>query len=173
LDLDYHDFERAITERWSRDAKANMSFVRVYQRERTAVRYMTGDLAALDIHPDWTKLRHVIEPPQARSFKFCGTKQVLGRAAQQFRGTRGATRIEILWLSELGIPAEVRLSERGRPRLTVRLIELSTERPAALDLRLRQLDATDFGDLEQDPFVRRHHEDPPPSPTPQLAVLAR
>ncbi len=170
-DLEYHFVSSAITERWSRDVRANASFVRVFHRERVAVRYTSGDLDAHGVKPDWIKLTHVIAPPRADQARAGKVTRMFGYEAQHFRHRRGTQRIEVAWITALGLPAEVRVIAPGSPRIIVRLIELSTERSAALDLRsFRQIDVTDFGDMERDRFVRRHQEDPLPPLAPSLVL---
>ena len=169
--LEYHFFGPDITERWTQDARGNASYVRVFHRERTAVRYMTGDLLAYGVQPDWLRLTHVVAPPADDGFAKGKAHAVLGRAAQRYQRAFGKKQVEVAWLAELGIPGEVRISVPGQKPVQVRLVELGTEPGASVDLQaFRQIDVTDFGDMERDPFVVRHHEDPLPAAVPTLAV---
>ena len=170
-ELEYHFLDKKLSERWRRDARGNPSYSRVFHGERTIVRYMHGDLLAFGVKPDWSKLSHVVSPPAEAGFVRGKPARVLGHDAARHHGELGAKRLEIMWIDALQIPAEVQVTAKGRPRIVVRLVELQTEVPALLSLTdYRQIDVTDFGDMERDPFVVRHHGDPVPGDAPSLAV---
>lgn len=170
-EVEYHFFEREISERWSEDERANASYARIFHRERGVVRYSAGDLRAHGVTADWSRLRHVIEPPDEASFARRAGSTVMGWPTDRYTAQRTKERVEVLWIDALAIPAEVRVSAAGRPRVQVRLRELRAEEPAPRDLRgYRQIDVADFGDMEHDPFVKRHHHDPLPNSAPALSL---
>ena len=170
-EVEYRFFDREISERWSEDARANASYARIFHREHSVVRYTSGDLRAYGVTPDWSRLRHVIAPPSEASFTRGARSQVMGWQADRYKGQLANKRLDVLWLEALAIPAQVRVSATGQPGIQIRLLELKAEAPGPLDLRdYRQIDIADFGDMEQDPFVRRHHDDPLPNAAPALAL---
>jgi hypothetical protein len=179
-ELEYRFADGDVSERWLQDVRANISCTRIFHAEKTAVRYTSGDLLAFGVTPDWTRLSQVVAPPTGAGLTAGKRLRVLGWEAERFRGplapggaaaAKPPGTLEILWIAALGIPAEVRFSAPGRPRVRVRLVELNASAPDAADLRhYRQIDVTDFGDMEKDPFVRRHHDDPLPAAVPSLAL---
>jgi hypothetical protein len=151
--VEYHWPGRSISEHWRRDARQNVSHQRLHHRETTRVRYTAGDLAALGIAAHWSKLEHVIVPPNESGM----TKGV----ATTWRGHRArrytSPRLEVTWLEDLALPAEVLSTSASGERSHVRLLALTspaTELAAQHDYR--QLDFADFGDMEYDPFVIKH-----------------
>lgn len=151
--VEYRWHDRAISEHWRRDARRNVSHERVYHREATRVRYTAGDLAALGLDAQWDKLEHVIVPPSESGLTKGAATTLLGHPARRYKSPR----LQVTWLEDLALPADVRSTSASGERTHVRLLELGPLPTEPTEHQhYRQLDFADFGDMEYDPFVRKH-----------------
>jgi hypothetical protein len=157
VEYEWHDI--GVTEHWRIDARSNVSYSEAFHRERTIVRYTSGDLATLGLDPQWEKLNHVIVPPRDNTTFTPVFVSQAARAGQRYQVQDDATRSSVVWLGDLRLPAEVRSTTRQGRRVHVRLLEVKQRLgvvSAAPDRSYRTIDFADFGDMEYDPFVRRH-----------------
>jgi len=151
--VEYRWHDRGISEHWRRDARQNVSHERVHHREATRVRYTAGELAALGVAAQWSKLEHVIVPPSESGMTKGAATTRRGHPARRYTSPR----LEVTWLEDLALPAEVLSTSASGERTHMRLLALTS--PAtelAEQQHYRQLDFADFGDMEYDPFVSKH-----------------
>lgn len=170
VEYDWHDL--GVSEHWRIDARRNVSYTEIFHRERTIVRYTSGDLATLGIDAQWQKLHHVIVPPRDSAMSATALVSRSGHSGQRYRGQHGASPSSVVWLEDLQIPAEVRGVTPGGGRVYVQLVEvkhLSDRVAASAERSYRTIDFADFGDMEYDPFVRQHsrHSHQPSSVRPR------
>ena len=130
----------------------------VFPAEMRVVEYAPGDLRALGHTPDWAQLRGLVEPELRARLRDAGSARVVGGEARRYRGDENGAKVELDWLAEAGLPAYFR-SGRGDSRVELRLRRLE-RKPAAQAFTAtegyRELDYTDIGDMELDPFARRY-----------------
>jgi hypothetical protein len=95
------------------------------------------------------------------ALKLVKKTKVLGHSAELRKGKTDGQNIEVLWLPDENLPARiVRKDKTGSVEL--RLVEITPlsaakQNPIAVEeiANYRQIDAADFGDMENDPFVKK------------------
>ena len=130
----------------------------VFPADARVVEYAPGDLRAIGHAPDWARLRGLVDPGLRERLRTAGVARVDGSEAQRYRGEEGDAKVELDWLQAAGLPARFH-SGRGDARIELRLRSLQ-RLPAAQAFTatgdFRVLDYADIGDMERDPFARRH-----------------
>ncbi len=157
--VEYHWQDLGVTEHWRIDARGNVSYTEVFHRERTIVRYTSGDLATLGIDPQWHQLDHVVIPPRNDTTFTPVFVSQAGEFGQRYTTQDQTSRSSVVWLEEFQLPAEVRSTTRLGRRIHLRLLEIERVTPSSSPARersYRTIDFADFGDMEYDPFVRAH-----------------
>lgn len=144
---------------WSRRA-AELSLLRVFPGEKTAVEYSQGQLRALGNIRSWQQLSSLLpQHPAKLGLKATGTGTFQQRKTQRFEGEVDGARISVHWLEPEQLPASLMISNaRSERTTTLQKLELGRAEtdPEAEPKRYRHIDAADLGDLEHDPFVQRH-----------------
>lgn len=130
----------------------------IFPADQRVIVYAPGDLRALGYTQDWAKLSGLVDPALRGQLKEAGSARIAGEPAQRFRGGQDGARIELAWLAVPALPARYRRdAAQGGFELTLRKLE---RRPAAKAFTVtdgyRELDYTDIGDMELDPFARRY-----------------
>ncbi len=146
---------------WARAPNGVIDYRRVFVGDRKIIEYSAGELRARGAVPQWEKLFSLVDPAQVTGLRQTGERVVLGQHAQVLEGDLDGVPTRLWWLPEARLPARF---ERGASDYLLRLelTELHAAAPAQWpqlgDDRLvgfGRLDAADFGDLEEDPFVRK------------------
>ncbi len=146
---------------WERTGNGTIQYRKLYVGDKTAVEYMPADMPSNDMSFDWLKLSSMISQEELDTLKLVKKMQVFGRAAELRKGKIDGQNIELLWLVDEKLPAKI-VREDKSGRVELRLAEiapLSEARRQPLDLEAisnyRHIDAVDFGDMENDPFVKK------------------
>ncbi len=163
----YRDAERiallkgSVDEVWFRDTHERVSFERVFHDDERVVDYSTGELATLNVKVDWAALSTFVDPSELAQLKVV-SKQGKGKDARlHLRGRVGQERVRIDWLPALQLPQSLTRQVKGG--VTVRMVMLeSSSGPlpswpvmGGKSVNYLHLDAADFGDMEDDPVVRK------------------
>jgi len=163
----YRDAERiallkgAVDEVWFRDDHQRVSFERVFHDDQRVVDYSTGELATLNVKADWVALSTFMDPSELAQLKPV-SKQGKGKDARlHLRGHVGQALVTVDWLPALQLPQ--RLTRQVKGGVTVRMVILESA-PSPLpswpevgvkSAHYLHLDAADFGDMNDDPVVRK------------------
>lgn len=146
---------------WQRTGNGGVQYRKLYHADKTAVEYMPGDTPVNHMDFDWFKLAGMLSPQQLDGLKLRKTTRMLGRLAELRQGGSGGQTLEVLWLMQEKLPARiVRTDKGGRQELRLTAITPMAQaawQPISLQ-RLadyRHIDAADFGDMENDPFVKK------------------
>jgi hypothetical protein len=146
---------------WERTATGSIQYRKLYHADKTAVEYMPADMPANNMNFDWFKLSGMLSRQELDTLKFFKKTQVFGRSAELRKGKTNGQTIEVLWLPVEKLPASIiRKDKKGRVELRlVEIAPLSAAHRKPVDIEeianYRHIDATDFGDMENDPFVKK------------------
>ena len=156
---------------WLRTIKDSVQYRKLYISDKTAVEYMPADMPTNNIDFNWDKLSNMLSQSELDSMKLVKKTHVMNRNAQVYRGKIGAQSIEVTWLMEEKLPASI-IKKDKLETIELHLIEIAAlsvaqQKPLTIDeiSNYRHIDATDFGDMEHDPFVVKimaengHHHD--------------
>lgn len=158
-----------IEDHWHRDARGSVSLVRLFHRDRRAVDYSAGELRTLGIAADWGALQRLVPPDGLRLEQVFrgaddGPPAAPGAAAtafaedcrMRFGGARGLESWQVDWLPATQLPSSVvRLTATDRYEIALVSVESAGGEAPAVPADMERLDAADFGDMPNDPFVRR------------------
>ncbi len=146
---------------WERQGKDDYSYRRVFHRDQRVVEYTPGEIRTRNAEPDWVKLASIVSPQLLESLKRGPSKMQFGQKAVRYSGTLNGQKIELWWLEQAQLPARLQITG-PQQRMELNLKEIHAEAPAAwpraTDERIAsygKIDASDFGDMESDPFVAR------------------
>lgn len=151
---------------WERQGWDDYSYRRVFHRDQRVVEYTPGEIRTRHAEPGWVKLASVISPQLLESLKRGPSKRQFGQRAIRYSGTVNGQKIALWWLEKARLPAHLQIVG-AQQRMELNLQEIHAQAPAswprATDERIAgygKIDASDFGDMESDPFVARvMHED--------------
>ena len=150
---------------WLRTANGSIQYRKLYHADKTAVEYMPTDMPSNNIVFDWIKLSGMLSQQELDRLKLVKKTKVLGRGAELRKGKIYGQTLEVLWLPDEGLPASIIRKDKN---VTVKLslLELTPlsaahQKPVAIEAiaDYRHIDAADFGDMENDPFVRKMMQD--------------
>jgi hypothetical protein len=147
-------------ELWERTASGGIQYRKLYPRDKTAVEYMPADNPANNMSFDWFKLSAMLSLQELTALKPVKKTRVLGHSAELRKGITDGQSIEMLWLPEENLPAKIIRKDKSGS-LELRLFEITPlsaadRKPLEVEEinNYRQIDAADFGDMENDPFVK-------------------
>ena len=146
---------------WGKTVTGNIQYRKFYPADKTAVEYMPADSPTHNLNFDWNKLASMLGQQELDALKHVENKPVLGRSAELRTGKINEQTIEVLWLPTEHLPASIiRKDKTGTVELQlVEITPLSAARQKPIDsetiANYRQIDAADFGDMENDPFVKK------------------
>ena len=158
---------------WEKNQSGQLFYTRLFFNERVALEFVPGDLAAMDTAPSWQQLRTIIDTSTlGKSLALVNQNQSGKLTIESYTGTVNNVATEVEWLPALQLPARV-LKKLPEGTVTLTLTECGDEAKLAVKPitkaefdKLRHLDYTDFGDMEEDPMVRHleqlmggHHHD--------------
>lgn len=148
-------------ELWQRTAMGSIQYRKLYHSDKTAVEYMPADNAANNINFDWLKLSNMLSQQELDTLKVVEKSHVLNRNAERRTGKIDDQTIEMQWLPAEQLPASIIRNDENRT-VALRLIDITplseaTQKPVAIEdiANYRHIDAVDFGDMENDPFVKK------------------
>jgi hypothetical protein len=146
---------------WERTGRDVIAYRKLYHQDRTAVDYAPADRAVDGQDFDWRQLASMLAPKDLEQLKVSRRKTINGEPAELRKGVIGGQQLEVTWLTQTQLPASIKKTVHGEiHRLELkelRPIELAHWRPTPIETidAYRQIDATDFGDMENDPFVKK------------------
>jgi hypothetical protein len=149
------------SEIWERDGAQRVAYTRVFPRDHKVVEYTHGELRTRHAEPEWAQLASVVAPQWRAQLKPGETKTLFGQRAIRYRGRIGAERIDLWWLEQAQLPAALtQAGPKGRRSLILQALHATPPEgwPRVTENQLAtyaRLDASDFGDMESDPFVAR------------------
>ncbi|EGW19982.1 hypothetical protein [Methylobacter tundripaludum] len=146
---------------WERLTDGGIQYRKLYHADKTAVEYMPADMTTNNMSFDWFKLSSMLSQQELEDLKLIKKTKILGRRAELRKGKKDGQTIEVLWLVNEELPASIiRKDQSGSVEL--RLVEISTLsnapwKPVDTEeiANYRHIDAVDFGDMENDPFVKK------------------
>ncbi len=146
---------------WEQTANGSIQYRKLYHADKTAVEFMPADNATNNVHFDWAKLSSMLSQQELSVLKPVMKTTVLGRSAELREGKTEGESVMVLWLTNENLPASIiRKDKKGIVEL--RLVEVGPlsdvhRKPIAVEdiANYRQIDAADFGDMENDPFVKK------------------
>jgi hypothetical protein len=156
---------------WLRTVNDSIQYRKLYHADKTAVEYMPTDMPTNNMSFNWDKLSNMLSQSELDELKWVKKTHVMNRNAEVYKGKIGKQAIEVVWLTDEKLPASIIKKDKvGTIELHLVEIEaLSVARKKPLDVEeianYRHIDATDFGDMENDPFVKKvtagngHHHD--------------
>ena len=146
---------------WQRNSNNEYSYRRVFHKDQRVVDYTPGEVKTRHAEPDWSKLASVISPSLLEALKRGPSKTLFGQKAVRYSGTVGGQKIDLWWLEQAQIPAQLHMVH-DKERMQLDLKELRGVSPATWPRANEEkiaayglIDAADFGDMENDPFVAR------------------
>ncbi len=146
---------------WQRTVNGSIQYRKLYHSDKTAVEYMPADIPTNNMNFDWFKLSTMLTQQELNALKPVKTTQVLGRNAVLRTGKTNGQTLEVLWLSDENLPASITRNDENRT-VALRLVEITPlsaapHKPIAVEdiTNYRHIDAADFGDMENDPFVKK------------------
>lgn len=150
-----------IEEAWYRDAQDRVRFERTFHDEQRVVEYSTGELATLGVATDWQPIATFIDARELALLKPMAARGGVLRAAPLLVGKVGAATLRVQWMPDLQLPAlaERREADGSRVRLVLKQSALPAPaawpQPGIRGVDYLRIDAADFGDMAQDPTVRK------------------
>lgn len=146
---------------WQRTATGHIQYRKLYHHDKTAVEYMPADNVTNNMNFDWFKLSAMLSQQELNALKPVKKLQVLGKEAELRVGTSNGQAIEVQWLVDDNLPASI-IKKDSTQTVELHLVEISPlalarQKPITIaDItNYRQIDAVDFGDMENDPFVKK------------------
>lgn len=146
---------------WQKTATGAIQYRKLYHQDKTAIEYMPGDQPTNNLNQDWLKLANMLSPQELNELKLVKKTKALGRAAELRRGEKDGKAIEVVWLIDEQLPASlIRKDQSGSVELRLTALSPAASAPwqAASPAEIanyRHIDAVDFGDMENDPFVKK------------------
>ena len=146
---------------WERTANGSIQYRKLYHADKTAIEYMPADMPANNMNFDWVKLSSMLNQQELDALKPVKKTHVLGHSAELRKGKTDVQTLEVLWLPDENLPARIiRKDKTGSVELRlVEIAPLSAARRKPVDVEeianYRHIDAADFGDMENDPFVKK------------------
>jgi hypothetical protein len=155
------DADGEYGEIWERTVNGSIQYRKLYHADKTAVEYMPADMPANNMSFDWAKLSGMLSQQELDVLKPVKKTRFLGFRAELRKGKIKGQAIEVLWLSDENLPASI-IKKDKTGRVELRLVEfepLSATHRKPVDVKAmanyRHIDAADFGDMENDPFVKK------------------
>jgi hypothetical protein len=146
---------------WSINTYGDIEHNRVFVQDKTIVDYTNGQLKTLNKVPQWNQLASIYSPKQIAKLNKTGEKILFGKSVTVHEGVLNGLPTVIWWMPEMQIPAYVQQGD-GKARKSMMMVEMRTETPSTWSwvnptalVNYARIDASDFGDMESDPFVKK------------------
>lgn len=155
------DVDGDYGEIWERTANGNIQYRKLYHADKTAVEYMPADMPTNNMSFDWVKLSSMLNQQELDALKPVKKTHFLGFRAELRKGKTDNQTLEVLWLPDEHLPASIiRKDKSGSVELHLVEFEplsVAHKKPVAIEeiANYRHIDAADFGDMENDPFVKK------------------
>lgn len=146
---------------WEQMANGSIQYRKLYHTDKTAVEYMPADMTTSNMSFDWVKLSSMLSQKELDTLKLIKNTHFLGFRAELRKGKTDGQTIEVQWLPDEHLPASI-IREDKTGRVELHLVEfepLSATHRKPVDIEeianYRHIDAADFGDMENDQFVKK------------------
>jgi len=146
---------------WEKTGMGSIQYKKLYHADKTAVEYMPADMPNNQMNFDWFKLSSMLSREELDGLKVVKKMQVLGRSAELRTGKAAGQDVEVLWLPDQELPARIVRKDKSAS-IELQLLEIAPlsearRQPVAPEViaNYRHIDAADFGDMENDPFVKK------------------
>ncbi len=146
---------------WEQSANGSIQYRKLYHADKTAVEYMPADAPTHKISFDWIKLSSMLNQQDLDTLKSIKKTNFLGFSAELRKGEKNGQTIEVLWLPDENLPASI-IRKNKSSRVELQLVEIEPlsathRKPVSIQdiANYRHIDAADFGDMENDPFVKK------------------
>jgi hypothetical protein len=149
-----------FSETWRRHGDTDFNFERAFHDERRIVEYTSGELRTLGIAPDWDMLRVALDRRTLGALDAGSHLRGKDGDLIRYRSTSSHGDIVLDWSARQQLPVRLERT-RGKTLSELTLTRTLPYAPAtlaAIDARLagyQRIDASDFGDMESDPFIRK------------------
>lgn len=156
--VEIRELKHDTGEIWRRDQQGNVSFERVFHKQRRVVDYTASDLRSLENYPSWQRVSEIADAQLfGSSLKRVGSVHALGKTAERYKGRSGEFDVEIVWLPSERLPYKVKQQSRNqRIELTLtRLSPLNSVSAGDPTSSYIRLDYADLGDGPSDPFFKQ------------------
>lgn len=165
----YRDADRVVTvdddgrtlEIWSRTVDGGVALRRVFHQWRRIIDYTPEELESRGAAPRWEALSSILtEDVRARFEPGGDTAPSFGEQAQTLQRRANERTTNIVWLPRVALPA--RIEQSGDRYTTLLSLVALGDQPSsgwpsvseADWADYQPIDATDFGDMDTDPFVQ-------------------
>lgn len=142
------------SEMWRRLGDGRIDYAFAMHDEERVIEYSPIDLQLINKTPDWERLGAVVAAEDLGRLKAGKVGRHAGYATRTYAGNVKGTRIEIVWIPELMLPAKVD-SRTAKRRVTVKLLGIEKNAnppmPDPVRERYQRVDFADLGDMEEDP----------------------
>ncbi|NOT83320.1 MAG: hypothetical protein HOP02_00770 [Methylococcaceae bacterium] len=146
---------------WQRTVTGSIQYRKLYPSDKTAVEYMPADNPTNNLSFEWGKLSNMLSQQELEALKPVKNLQVMGRNAQLRKGKIDGQTVAVQWLTNENLPASI-IKKNSAGTMELRLVAIqplvtANRKPIAIEAiaNYRHIDAIDFGDMENDPFVKK------------------
>lgn len=146
---------------WVKTGAGVIQYRTLYHEDKTAVEFMPADQPTNNLDQDWFKLSSMFSQEELETLKTVKKTKVLGRSAEIRKGEKDGKSLEVVWLIDEQLPASI-VQKDHSGSIELRLTEIeplseSQSKPVPTEeiANYRHIDAVDFGDMENDPFVKK------------------
>jgi hypothetical protein len=158
--VDYEWLGEGWIDSWRAGLRGELTLVKLAEGERTLIEYTPGQLRALRAGATWRELNAVLPAePRAMGLRHTGSSRRFGQRAERYIGKAAGQAIDLIWLARDRLPYRL-VVKQGRRTTRLHMRSLvpgpAAVRSARELVSYRTIDGADLGDLERDPFVRRH-----------------
>lgn len=146
---------------WTRDLHGDIEYSRVFVNDKKIVEYTTGELKTQNKFLKWNQLASIFAPNTIARFKVAGKKNQFGEDVLVLEGEINNIQTTIWWIPRLQIPSYVS-QKQGMVDFSITLQKMYKETPIswkwtnqATFENFSIIDASDIGDMENDPFIKK------------------
>lgn len=143
---------------WRRDARGNVTYEKVFHREKRILDYAASDLRALGQTSDWARLGSMIQPDAVgTALRASGMRRIGRFSGKEYSGAENNARLNLVWLANLQLPAYLKRTKDGESTefvlRSIRHVNAATIEPRTADYV--RMDYADLDDSPSDPFFQR------------------
>ena len=147
--VEIRDGSSAVGEIWRRDGKGRLNFVYVEPAHRRGIEYNATDLRIIHHKRPWDRLASIVSPAELKNLSPAGDAEILGHKAQRYRGKIDQRTVEVVWVPDLQLAAQVINTYPDR-QVTTELESFLTQQDGVMatsDDQLAEYELVDFADL--------------------------
>lgn len=146
---------------WQRSSNGSIQYRKLYHEDKVAIEHMPADQTTDQLNQDWYKLSSMLSQQELDNLKLIKKTKALGHDAELRKGEKDGKQIEVVWLVDQHLPASIISKDRsGSVELHLAALSPLADapwQPIGIEQlsNYRHIDAVDFGDMENDPFVKK------------------